>query len=191
MTKNSSALVIGAGIAGIKASLELAEMGHMVYLLDKNPTIGGKLTTLEKQYPTDDCTLCQMLPTFGSDKTIECCLRKDLEHENIEIITNAEVEKLNGKVKEFSVYVKKKIGYIDNDKCVDCGYCDEICPVTVEIENSIRKAVYVKSPMAVPNSYIIDEENCTKCGKCVDICPTNAINFSENNLLFPGGTMYA
>lgn len=178
MIKNNNALVIGAGIAGIKASLELAEMGHKVYLIERNSNIGGKLISLNKQYPTDNCTLCQMLPTFGCDEK-EICLRKDLEHENIEIITNAEIEKLKGKAGDFNVLIKKIIGFIDTKKCINCGYCQEVCPVEVETEYGIRKAVFVNYPLAVPNNYIIDEINCTKCSKCVEICPTNAIEFSK------------
>ena len=179
MTKKDSALVIGAGIAGIKASLELAEMGHKVFLIERNPNIGGKLTSLDKQYPTDDCTLCQMLPTFGSEKLTECCLRRDLQHENIEIITNAEIENFKGKAGNFSLQIKKEIGIIDCEKCNDCGECEEICPVIVEFDGGVRKAIYVKSPLSAPNSYIIDEINCTKCGKCEEICPTKAIDFSK------------
>lgn len=186
MEKNVDAvMVIGAGIGGIQASLNLAESGFKVYLVDKSSNIGGTLFQLDKQFPTNDCSMCQMLSTFRGEETSESCLRRGLNHSNIQIITNAEVEKVKGSAGNFEISLKKKARYIKEDKCVGCGLCTRVCPIETRDEFNegltYRKAIYIKYPQAIPNSYTIDMESCDQCGKCVEVCPTNAIDLSQQD----------
>jgi len=178
-------MVVGAGIGGIKASFDLAELGFKVYLIDKSSNIGGTLSQLDKQFPTNDCGMCQMLPIFKREEASEFCLRRDLTHPNIQIMTNTEVEKVEGSVGNFKISFKKKARYIKEDKCIGCGLCTEVCPIEVKDEFNegltSRKAIYIKYPQAIPNLYTIDTESCNRCGECVKVCPTNAIDLSQKD----------
>jgi len=118
--KSGSVLIIGAGIAGIQSSLDLANSGYKVYLLEETPAIGGTMAQLDKTFPTNDCAMCIVSP-----KLVDCG-----RHPNIEIVTNAEIEKLSGEVGNFTVAVKKSPRYVDEDKCTGCGACTQNCPVT-------------------------------------------------------------
>jgi len=113
-------LVVGAGIGGIQAALDLADSGFYVYLLEKSPAIGGKMSQLDKTYPTNDCSMCIMAP-----KLVECG-----RHLNIEIITYADIESIEGSAGNFRVKVKKRARSIDLERCIGCGLCVENCPVT-------------------------------------------------------------
>jgi len=186
MEKNIGAvMVVGAGIGGIQASLDLAELGLKVYLIDKSSNIGGTLSQLDRQFTTNDCGMCQMLPIFKREEASEFCLRRDLTHPNIQIMTNTEVEKVEGSVGDFKVSLQKKARYIKEDKCIGCGLCTEICPIKVKDEFNeglaSRKAIYIKYPQAIPNLYTIDIESCNRCGECVKICPTKAIDLSQKD----------
>ncbi|MBW1838832.1 MAG: CoB--CoM heterodisulfide reductase iron-sulfur subunit A family protein [Deltaproteobacteria bacterium] len=179
-----SALVIGAGVGGMKAALELAETGIKVYLLDRSPNIGGEISQLERQFPTNRCCMCQMLPTYGRDSSSQYCLRKDLYHPYITLISQAEVEKVEGKARDFKVNVRIKSRFIKEDRCIGCDICSEVCPVEVKDEFNLlasRKAVYIKYPQAIPNIYTIDQEHCNRCGACVEKCPTQAIDLSKQD----------
>jgi heterodisulfide reductase subunit A len=179
-----SALVIGAGVGGMKAALELAETGVKVHLLDRSPNIGGEISQLERQFPTNRCCMCQMLPTYGRDSSSQYCLRKDLYHPYITLISQAEVEKVEGKACDFKVGVRIKSRFIKEDKCIGCDICSEVCPVEVKDEFNLlasRKAAYIKYPQAIPNIYTIDQEHCTRCGACVEKCPTQAIDLSQQD----------
>jgi heterodisulfide reductase subunit A2 len=118
--KIGAVLVVGGGIGGIQAALNLADSGFYVYLLEKSPAIGGKMSQLDKTYPTNDCSMCIMAP-----KLVECG-----RHLNIEIITYADIESVEGSAGNFKVKVKKRARSIDMDRCVGCGLCVENCPVT-------------------------------------------------------------
>ena len=109
----NSALVVGAGIAGIKASLDLAEHGIFVHLLDESPFIGGTLAQLDRQFPTNDCGMCKMLPYFGSEFCSDICLRRSLDHPNIDILTNAELKGLEGDAGEFKALITKTPRLVD------------------------------------------------------------------------------
>ena len=179
-----SVLVIGAGVGGMKAALELAEVGIQVYLLDRSPNIGGEIAQLERQFPTNRCCMCQMLPTYGRDSSSQYCLRKDLYHPYITLISQAEVEKVEGEVGQFSVDVNIRSRFIKEDRCIGCGICSEVCPVEVRDEFNLlasRKAAYIKYPQAIPNIYTIDKEHCTRCGACVEKCSTQAIDLSKQD----------
>ena len=179
-----SALVIGAGVGGMKAALELAEVGIQVYLLDRSPNIGGEISQLERQFPTNRCCMCQMLPTYGRDSSSQYCLRKDLYHPYITLISQADVEKVEGDACDFSVDVKIRSRFIKEDLCIGCGICSEVCPIEVRDEFNLlglRKAAYIKYPQAIPNIYTIDQEHCNRCGNCVEKCPTQAIDLSRQD----------
>jgi len=174
-----SVLVIGGGIAGIQTSLDLTEMGFKVYLVEKSPSIGGRMAQLDKTFPTLDCSLCILAP-----KMVEV-----LRNPNIELLTYHEVQNVSGKPGNFNVTVLKKPRYIDETKCKGCGDCATKCP-KIEAPNLFdmnlgkRKSVYIPFPQAVPSVYLIDPEMCLKltrdvCGVCQKVCEAEAIDFEQ------------
>lgn len=193
-----SVLVIGAGVGGIKASLDLAEAGFKVYLTDRAPGIGGTLLQLESWFPDTGCELCKLLPVFSRDECSQFCLRREFLHPNIELISNAELISLTGTPGNFQAGVKIKARGVISERCTACGLCAGVCPVEVgdEFDRSMqkRKAIYVRNPQAIPNVYTIDYEKCTRCGKCVEICPTKAVVLDmpdENRELNVGAVIVA
>ena len=165
---HTSVLVIGGGIAGIQASLDLANMGFKVYLVEKSPSIGGRMAQLDKTFPTNDCAMCILAP-----KMIEAN-----SHPNIELLTYSEVEKVSGEVGKFTVKVKKKASFVDWNKCTGCGLCVEGCPVIApnEFDQGIgnRKAIYLYFPQAVPKKCVIDKREERPCkAACMDACPVH------------------
>jgi len=185
MEKKGAVLVVGAGVAGIRASLDLAEAGIKVYLVDKSPNIGGTLQQLDKWFPDNHCEMCKMLPIFDRDQTSQFCLRRDLAHPNIELIPYSEVVGVAGEVGDFEVSLRVKSRKVDTERCTACGICAEVCPIEVRDEFNeglgSRKAAYIRYPLAIPNVYTIDGENCNKCGECVVKCPTQAIDLSAED----------
>jgi len=173
-------LVIGAGVGGIRAALDLAESGVRVYLVDAGSGIGGTVPQLDKWFPDNQCELCKLLPVFSRDECSQFCLRRDLAHPNITLLPNTTVEKVSGEAGSFTVSVKTMSRWVKTERCTACGLCAEVCPVEVPDEYNDglqnRKAVYVRSPHAIPNFYGIDRDACTRCGKCVEVCPTDAID---------------
>ena len=173
-------LVIGAGVGGIRAALDLAESGFRAYLVDASSGIGGTVPQLDKWFPDNQCELCKLLPVFSRDECSQFCLRRDLAHPNIELLPNTTVEKVAGEAGDFSVSVKTLSRWVKTERCTACGLCAEVCPVDVPDEYNdglqSRKAIYVRSPQAIPNFYCIDRQACTRCGKCVEVCPTDAID---------------
>lgn len=193
--KQNAALVIGAGVGGIRASLDLAESGHKVYLTDRSPGIGGALTQLETWFPDNQCELCKLLPTFNRDDCSQVCLRRDFMHPNIEVIPGSRVTKLSGEPGNFRATLSVQSRWVIPERCTACGLCAQVCPVEVsdEFDRGLqkRKAAYVKNPQAIPNVYAIDREHCTLCGKCVEICPTKAVklNMPDETLDLPVGAV--
>ncbi|MEM3886726.1 MAG: CoB--CoM heterodisulfide reductase iron-sulfur subunit A family protein [Candidatus Methanomethylicia archaeon] len=175
------ALVIGGGIAGIRAALDIAEAGIEVYMVEKSPSIGGKMAQLDKTFPTLDCSLCILTPLMN----------EVAKNRNIKILTNSEVVDVKGRVGSFQVKIKKKARYVDVDKCVACGMCSEKCPIKdipdeFNLGLKSRKAIYKPFPQAIPNAYVIDSKHCLKitrgiCGVCERICPSKAINFNDQD----------
>ncbi len=170
------AMVIGGGIAGMQSALDIANAGYKVYLVEKSPTIGGKMARLSETFPTLDCTQCILTP-----KMVDVA-----QHPNIELITSTEVEEISGYVGNFTVKIRKKATYVDKKACTGCGECAEKCPVEVpneyELNLSSRKAIYMPFPQAVPAKYLVDEEHCIHCYRCVDICgDRRAIDFSQKD----------
>jgi len=168
--KIGAVLVVGAGIAGIQASLDLADSGYYVYLVDKAPAIGGTMPMLDKTFPTNDCSMCILSP-----KLVECG-----RHLNIETINCAELVGLDGEPGNFKATIQKYARYVDPEKCTGCGSCAEECPIDVADEFnqglSERKAIYKLYAQAYPNAYAIDKDECIECGSCEEACQTGAIN---------------
>ena len=174
-----SVMVAGGGIAGIQASLDLANSGYHVYLVEKKSSIGGVMAQLDKTFPTNDCSMCIMSP-----KLVEVG-----RHKNIEIITLAEIESIEGEKGHFQVELLQKPRYVDPDKCIACGACTEKCPMRRIPDEynaglSNRRAIHIMYPQAVPLKYVIDPEYCLKirkdkCGKCATVCPKDAINYND------------
>ena len=175
---SSTALVIGGGIAGIQAALDLADMGIQVHLVERLPSIGGRMAQLDKTFPTNDCSTCILSPKMND------CSR----HPNITLHTYAEVVALEGEPGSFSVQVLKHPRYVDEVKCTGCGECAAKCPAKVpdafDVELRERRAIYLYFPQAIPQVMTIDPDHCTyllreKCGACVKICEADAIDFEQ------------
>ncbi|VUT24227.1 MAG: CoB--CoM heterodisulfide reductase iron-sulfur subunit A [Candidatus Methanolliviera sp. GoM_asphalt] len=168
-------LIIGGGVGGMVASLDLANIGYKVYLVESSPSIGGKMSQLDKTFPTLDCSMCTLAPRMV-----------DLSrHPSIELLAYSEVESVKGKEGDFRVKVRNKARYID-DNCTGCGECSEVCPVEVpneyEVGCGFRKIIYRPFPQAVPSIFTIDMDHCRKCYKCLDACKDiKAINFSQKD----------
>lgn len=181
-------LVVGGGIAGMQASLDLAEMGIKVSLLEKNNHVGGILNHLDKQFPTDHCGMCRILPIPSNDPDSQFCLRRGLRHPDIDIITNAEVEGIRGKAGRFEVSIKKRGNYIDVYKCIGCSRCVEVCPVLQDEQKvnkpDSQKVIHAVSQLNIPYVLVIEQETCTKCGECVKVCPTDAIVIQPREEIF-------
>lgn len=171
-----SALVIGAGIAGMQSALLLAEMGTKVFLLEQGPAIGGYFPLLDKTFPTNSCGVCFMSPTPPAFCPIyECHL-----HDNIELLPYSEVIGIGGEAGDFKVSINRKPRFVDPKQCTLCEACINVCPVEVEREFGggleRRKAIYLPYPQAIPHSFVIDPKTCTRCGECVKVCSPGAIN---------------
>ncbi len=167
---NTETLVIGGGIAGIQASLEIADGNQKVYLVERTATIGGHMAMFDKTFPTLDCAACILTP-----KMVEVG-----QHPNIELMTYCEVIDLTGGPGDYTVKILKKARRVNLATCIGCGQCTEVCPRKAPSEFdagiTLRKAIYIPFPQAVPNKYVIDADNCTyvengKCGVCVKKCP--------------------
>jgi heterodisulfide reductase subunit A len=163
-------VVIGGGVAGMQASLDLANRGFKVYLVEKTPSIGGRMAQLDKTFPTMDCSMCILAP-----KMIECS-----HHPNVKLLTYSEVKEVKGTPGNFKVKILKKPRYIDETKCTGCGICAQDCPIEApnEFDENIgvRKAVYMPFPQAIPRVMVIDKDNCVECGLCEKVCPAKAVN---------------
>jgi len=173
-----SVMVVGGGIAGIQASLDLAESGFYVYLVERSAGIGGTMAQLDKTFPTNDCSMCILSP-----KLVECD-----RHLNIELMILSEITEVSGEAGNFTVRVKKHPNYIDPEKCIACGQCADKCPKKVDdffnAGMGKRKVAYIKYGQTVPLKYVIDGKNCIylqkkRCRACEKFCPTDAIDFNE------------
>ena len=180
---SNSALVIGGGIAGIQTALDIADAGFHVYLVEKEPSVGGRMSQLDKTFPTLDCSACILTP-----KMVDVA-----RHPNIELVTYSEVMSVQGAAGNFFAMIKKKPRYVDISKCTGCGSCAEACRLKGRVTDTFnagmgkRSAIYVPFPQAVPLKYTIDPTQCVYltrgvCGKtflCKDACKANAIDFTQ------------
>jgi heterodisulfide reductase subunit A len=175
-----SVLVVGGGIAGIQASLDLANAGFKVFLAEKAPSIGGRMAQLDKTFPTLDCSACILMP-----KMVDVA-----KHPNVKLLTNSEVTEVKGFVGNYEVSIVKKPRYVDEKKCVGCELCSKVCPVKVpdKFNESLTetRAISIYSPYAVPKIATIDPKHCLRlrfdknaCGKCTQVCTTKAIKFRQ------------
>ena len=173
-----SAMVVGGGIGGIQAALDLADSGFYVYLVERASSIGGRMSQLDKTFPTNDCSMCILSP-----KLVECG-----KHLNIEILTLSEIESVTGEAGNFHVRLVQQPRYIDVDKCIACGTCADKCPRKTADEYNTgliqRKAAYILYPQAVPLKYLIDKDRCIyfekgKCRACEKFCPADAVDFDQ------------
>ncbi len=178
---DETTLVVGGGIAGIQAALEIANTGHPVYLVEREPSIGGHMAQFDKTFPTLDCSACILTPRMSEVGT----------HPNITLLTWSEVENVEGYVGKFTATIRKKARYVDIEACNGCGICEEKCPVKVvdeEFEAGLgyRKAIYRPFAQAIPNFPVLDAPNCTyfdkgTCKACEKFCPTEAIDFEQED----------
>jgi ferredoxin len=173
--KVGAVLVVGGGIAGMQASLDLAHSGFKVYLLDSAPAIGGTMAQLDKTFPTNDCSMCIMAP-----KLVEMG-----RHHNIELLTYSDLEEVSGEAGNYRVKVKKKARYIDLEACTGCGVCAEHCPIDARSAFneglSGRRAIFVPYPQAVPLVFTIEKDRCIGCGLCESLCLAEAIRYDDKD----------
>jgi heterodisulfide reductase subunit A len=176
----SRALIVGAGIAGMQASLDIANAGYDVVLVEQLPSIGGRMAQLSETFPTLDCSQCILTP-----RTVEVG-----HHEHIKLLTYSDIESIEGELGDFRVRIRRRAAYVDWEACTGCGLCQEKCPgkVDSEFERQMgkRKAIYTLSPQAVPNKPVIDRDHCIffqkgKCKACVKFCPVGAIDFEQED----------
>jgi heterodisulfide reductase subunit A len=178
---HQAVVVIGAGIAGIQASIDLAQMGFQVYLVERTPSIGGRMAQLDKTFPTNDCAICILAP-----KMIECA-----GHENVHLLTYSEVVDVEGQAGDFRVRVRRNPRYVDVERCTGCGECVEKCPRRVPDDFNVglnrRRAIYLPFPQAVPRKMTIDADYCLyltarekgRCRLCEEVCQAGAIDWDQ------------
>ena len=164
-------VVIGSGVAGLKAAFTLRGLGYSVTIVEKKPYTGGTTTLLDEQFPTDACGFCRMLPRFGLPECEEYCLKRGVG--DIEVLRGYELEDVSGRAGDFNLTVIKKAPYVLHSLCIGCGRCEEVCGVRSAL-SEFAKAIHRATKISSLNEYAIDS-NCTKCGECVKVCPTSAI----------------
>ncbi|MDZ7272256.1 MAG: FAD-dependent oxidoreductase, partial [candidate division KSB1 bacterium] len=177
------ALVIGGGIAGIQAALDIADAGYEVVLVEREPSIGGHMIQLSETFPTLDCSQCILTPKMVAVA----------QHPKIKLLTYSEVEDISGYIGNFKARIRRKAAYVDWDVCTGCGVCVEKCPKKVPSEFErflgMRKAIYTPFPQAVPNKPVIDRANCTyflkgTCKACEKFCEVKAIRWEQEDQYF-------
>jgi len=180
---SDSVLVIGGGIAGVQAALDLAKAGAHVYIVENSPVIGGKMAALDKNFPTMDCSICIEAPK----------LSEVMQNRNITVLTLSEIVSVEGRAGSFKVKIFQRPRYV-TDECTRCGDCVPACPVILKNEFDVgmgaRKAIYLPFDQAEPGIYVIDVENCLNkppnflpCNRCVEVCGPKCIDFNMKSVL--------
>jgi len=185
--KPAAAMVIGGGIGGMRAALDLADAGLKVYLIEQTPCLGGRVAQLGFMFPQHDCVLCRGTPDHGYGCTrpsISPAYIHHNQHPNIEILTNTKVVDVGGQAGDFTVSLRQEPRYVDVDRCINCDHCSQVCPVQLpdsyQSGMTMRKAAYKVAARAAPDAYVIDRgPYCDECGQCVEVCPAEAINLNE------------
>ncbi|MGB9775907.1 MAG: FAD-dependent oxidoreductase [Anaerolineae bacterium] len=183
----SSVLVVGGGVGGMRAAVDLAEAGLKVYLVEGLPWLGGRVAQLGYMFPTHDCVLCRGTSDHGYGCTRPSISPAFLDfnrHPNIEILTNTDLIRVEGRAGDFTVTVRHRPTYVDPEKCINCGLCTAVCPVDLPsfFEEALvtRKAIYKMAPRALPDAYVVDKvPRCEVCRRCESVCPTGAVNLDE------------
>lgn len=167
------ALIVGGGIAGLQAALDLADQDYQVAVVEKDTSIGGKMIRLSKVFPTLDCSSCITTPKMAAAA----------HHDNITIFTYCDLKSLERKGQVLTAAITQRPRYVDADKCIGCRQCEYSCPIYVADEEegcfSARKAAYIPFSCAIPQIALIDVENCMLCGKCEKVCPTQAVDYFQ------------
>jgi heterodisulfide reductase subunit A len=170
---NFDALVVGGGIAGLQAALDLADQNFKVAVVEKDASIGGKMIRLSKVFPTLDCASCITTPKMAAAA----------HHENITLFTYCDLNSLKRNGNDITALVTQRPRYVDPDKCIGCRQCEYGCPVYVPDEEqggfNMRKAIYIPFSNAIPQLALMDVENCSLCGKCAKVCPTQAVDYFQ------------
>jgi heterodisulfide reductase subunit A len=182
-----SVLLVGGGIGGMRAAVDLAEVGLKVYLIERDAGLGGRVAQLGYMFPTHDCVLCRGTSDHGYGCTrpaISPAFMDHNRHPNIEIMTRTQIKDASGQAGDFEITLLREPRYIDPALCTNCGLCAIACPELLpsEFEESLvtRMAVHKSAPRSLPDTYYIDKgDYCEGCNRCVDVCPTDAINLSE------------
>ncbi len=166
-------LIVGAGISGLQAALDLADQGFQVAVVEREPSIGGKMIALSKVFPTLDCASCITTPKMAAAA----------HHGRITILTYTELEALAGEPGQFVVTAQRKPRYVNEDACIGCRQCEYACPVTVPhaFEGGLgaRRAIYVPFSNAIPQTAVLNLDDCVLCGKCARVCPAGAVDFAQ------------
>jgi heterodisulfide reductase subunit A len=170
---NGTVLVIGGGVAGIQASLDLAEKGLRVSIIEKSPSIGGRMAQLDKTFPTNDCSICILAP-----KMIDC-----FNHQNITVFSTSQVKRVDRHQESFQVEISTTPRYIDEKRCTGCGDCVAACPYladdTFNVGLGHTHSIRLFFPQAVPRVALIDPEACNRCGNCIQVCSAEAVRLNQ------------
>ncbi len=183
----AAAMVVGGGIGGMRSALDLADAGLKVYLIEQTPCLGGRVAQLGYMFPQHDCVLCRGTSDHGYGCTrpsISPAYLQYNQHPNIDILTNTHVLDIEGQAGDFTISLRQEPRYIDISRCINCGYCSEVCPIELpdpyQQNMTTRKAVHKTAARAAPDAYHLDRgPYCDDCGKCVEVCPSKAIDLNE------------
>ncbi|MFW6080312.1 MAG: response regulator [Desulfosalsimonas sp.] len=183
--KTGKVLVVGAGISGMRAAIDLAECGYSVILIDRKAHTGGVSAGLDRQFPSDGCGICRMIPHADSEHVVQKCMKRGLEHENISVMLQTSVASVEGEAGSFRITLMQHPNPVDPELCIGCGLCIPVCPVEIpdlfNAATKTRKAIGPPSPYMSRSPYYIDTEACTRCGACTEVCPTAAVRMPDED----------